>query len=838
MKRRASGWIAIAAFLLALCGCHTRPSAAEYYRDGVRALRNGNAPQSLSLARRAAKACGPDALCSRSARLLEAEVLLSDDRFDAANDVLAEPLPQGAQFAALEARRMWLLGDLAFFRGQFDRSEELLGRSLRIAESSGAWDAGFEARLSQARLLFVYRHDPAQADALFRRVAADAAGRDDPYHEAGALIGLGMIRLKGWRFDEAMPWFQRAAEAARRGGVQRLIVATGQNLAICYSQLGNFEEAVQSRQRAIDLLGADGLAPYRLNMRWEMGNTYQQHGDAAKALEFYKQALSLATTPADKARVYRALAASYVTLQDWDAAEQSNNQATAYVNDDDARPWTEKTAAAIAAGRGRYDEARGLYLKAIEDARNTPLVLWESHAALASLESVAHRYAEANREFERAIQIIDANVDKIASQDNRLTFFSLLVEFYQHYVQSLVEQGESQRALEVADSSRARTLLQRLAQRGTPPKATARDYVNIARASDSVLLFYWVGRKQSYLWVITGSRIHPPFPLPPAQQVRQWVDQYRAFVEKQLGDPMVNESTAGRNLYEALVAPAVPLIPPHSRVVLLLDDALNWLNFETLPVYGVPPGQKPHYWIEDVRAVAAPSLSVLKAGPDKAPRTADSLLIIGDPAAHAPEFPKLDYAAREIAIIESKFPSAAKTELTGPMARPDAYREVGPGKYSLMHFSAHALANKESPLDSAIILSGDHDNFKLYARNIIDTPLKANLVTISACRSAGARSYSGEGLVGFVWAFLQAGARNVIAGLWDVTDSSTPGLMDVLYTKIASGMNPADACREAKLSMIHSTQGYRRPYYWGPFQLYTRDVLGLKTLPATKHDRE
>jgi hypothetical protein len=84
-------------------------------------------------------------------------------------------------------------------------------------------------------LLFVYRHDSQQADAVFRQVAAEAASRNDAYYQAGALNGLGMMRLKGWRFDEAIPWFQRAAETAKLGGAQRLIVATGQNLAICYS---------------------------------------------------------------------------------------------------------------------------------------------------------------------------------------------------------------------------------------------------------------------------------------------------------------------------------------------------------------------------------------------------------------------------------------------------------------------------------------------------------------------------------------------------------------------------------------------------------------------------
>ena len=95
-------------------------------------------------------------------------------------------------------------------------------------------------------------------------------------------------------------------------------------------------------------------------------------------------------------------------------------------------------------------------------------------------------------------------------------------------------------------------------------------------------------------------------------------------------------------------------------------------------------------------------------------------------------------------------------------------------------------------------------------------PLHAELVTISACRGAGARVYSGEGLVGFTWAFLQAGARHVIAGLWDVTDRSTAQLMDPLYDNISKGASPARALRDAKLSMIHSSGNFKKPYYWAP----------------------
>jgi CHAT domain-containing protein len=135
----------------------------------------------------------------------------------------------------------------------------------------------------------------------------------------------------------------------------------------------------------------------------------------------------------------------------------------------------------------------------------------------------------------------------------------------------------------------------------------------------------------------------------------------------------------------------------------------------------------------------------------------------------------------------------------------------------VIHFTAHAIANRESPLDSAVLLSGG----KLYAREVMDRRLNAELVTLSACRGAGSRTYGGEGLVGFAWAFLRAGARNVIAGLWDVNDQATSELMDATYRELESGKKPQDALRSAKLSLIRSHGNLKKPYYWGAFQVYT-----------------
>ncbi len=93
-------------------------------------------------------------------------------------------------------------------------------------------------------------------------------------------------------------------------------------------------------------------------------------------------------------------------------------------------------------------------------------------------------------------------------------------------------------------------------------------------------------------------------------------------------------------------------------------------------------------------------------------------------------------------------------------------------------------------------------------------------MTISACNGAGTREFSGEGLVGLSWAFLRAGAHNVIGALWEVSDASTPQLMDKLYDGLSHGDDPAAALRAAKLSLLHSDSVFRKPYYWAPFQLY------------------
>ena len=250
-------------------------------------------------------------------------------------------------------------------------------------------------------------------------------------------------------------------------------------------------------------------------------------------------------------------------------------------------------------------------------------------------------------------------------------------------------------------------------------------------------------------------------------------------------------------------------------------------NFETLIV----DGPKPHYWIEDAQVTNASSLRVLAASFNRAnareTKRSGRLLLIGDSVAPGREYPELPRAGQQMANVAKHFPASQKQIYDRTQATPAAYLAGSPEKFSYIHFVAHGTASRLSPLDSAIVLSKSADeteSFKLYARDIVQNsaqhPLHADLVTISACYSAGERAYSGEGLVGLAWAFLRAGAHNVIAGLWDVTDASTEQLMDRFYDELEKGATPDAALRAAKLVLLRGSQ-FHNPFYWAPFQLYT-----------------
>jgi CHAT domain-containing protein len=451
------------------------------------------------------------------------------------------------------------------------------------------------------------------------------------------------------------------------------------------------------------------------------------------------------------------------------------------------------------------------------DGKSVPFIVWQAHAMLGRLYVDSRQYAKANQEFERGLQAIEEVRSDLLSSEFKITFLERLISFFQEYVDALVEQEQIVRALEVAEYSRARVLAERLGSGEEKIAALdARRFQAFARENRAAIVSYWLAPRRSFVWVIRPEGIRHAV-LPPARDIAELGGVFRRLVEEELRDPIAVESAPVHRLAELLLSDSLKLIKPGSQVFVVPDGVLHRINLETLPV----PGTN-RYLLEEWSMSVTPSLSILAGEKKPLVRQPDRLLVVGNPEGQGPEFPALPKAGDEIRSIEKHFSGTAAEVYTGVKATPRIFRDSHPERFSLIHFAAHAVANPQSPLESAVILSRDGDQFKLYARDVTATNLRADLVTISACRSAGARAYSGEGLVGFAWAFLQAGSRAVIAGLWDVSDSSTAVLMDRLYEGIAGGAVPEKALRSAKLALLKSSGPFKKPYYWGPLQAYVR----------------
>jgi CHAT domain-containing protein len=114
---------------------------------------------------------------------------------------------------------------------------------------------------------------------------------------------------------------------------------------------------------------------------------------------------------------------------------------------------------------------------------------------------------------------------------------------------------------------------------------------------------------------------------------------------------------------------------------------------------------------------------------------------------------------------------------------------------------------------------GNAQDGYLRLSDIYNLDLDADLVVLSACETALGREVRGEGLIGLTQGFMAAGARSLVASLWQVPDRATAELMAKFYGfMLNDGMRPAEALRAAQLWSASQPRS-RDPYFWGGFVL-------------------
>jgi CHAT domain-containing protein/tetratricopeptide (TPR) repeat protein len=823
---------------------------------------------------------GRDGGAAARFRLLEARALLWRGRSGDALRVLAAypPTPNdpGEAIEKLAVEGSALLG-----QGQGVAGEQRLTQALSLCKDrdypvcGDAWRGMGNLHASQGKM--------AAAEHAYRQAAAVARHYGDGWREAAAMGNLGWVTLEQDRADDAVDLFASAYSIAENLNAEYLAEGIEGNLGLAYFELGDSSRALQTFRDA--QRRAAGLGEERDRTRWleDVGSIYQSQGDLEQALASYRQALLIARQNDSQEEAVIALediASAAVDAGKLQEAEAGIAQLLPLMHAGDDPIMRSDLLLAqgkLAAAQHRDRQAETLFRTLQDGAAVHAVDRLNAALELARLYRRQGRNTAAEAVYQRALNAFEAEREQLRSEESRLPYMANAMPLYDGYIRLLVEAGRGRQALLLAERSRARTLAQGLglgAQQRSRSNAQLQPEP-IAQATGATLFFYWLGEKESYLWAITPAKT-TLFRLPPRDRVAALAEAYRqALLRRQYpldGGEQTPSHQQGRQLYDWLVAPAVKLIPASGKVTILADGALSQLNFETLlaPGLGATSNHRParvslasyrrsprpalfsqrsalsgrslaphptavsagaepgsHYWIEDATLLRAPSLSLLAAA-KPASRPQGRLLILGDAVSPSRDYPELALAGMEMKLVERHFGPQARSAFARDRATPSAYLSGKPEEFGYIHFVTHGTASSVAPLDSAIVLSGEpalepggEPRFKLYAREIVQHPIDARLVTVSACYGSGARTYAGEGLIGLAWAFLRAGAHNVIGALWEVSDESSPRLMDSLYSGLGQGLEPAAALRAAKLSLLRAPGRGRAPFYWASFETYT-----------------
>ncbi|MFN7947754.1 MAG: CHAT domain-containing tetratricopeptide repeat protein [Blastocatellia bacterium] len=187
-------------------------------------------------------------------------------------------------------------------------------------------------------------------------------------------------------------------------------------------------------------------------------------------------------------------------------------------------------------------------------------------------------------------------------------------------------------------------------------------------------------------------------------------------------------------------------------------------------------------------------------------------------------FERLAFTRQEAEAITALIPQAQSLKALDFTASRSQALHSQLEKYRIIHFATHGLLNSRHPELSGVVLSlvdekGQAQDGFLRLNDLYNLKLNADLVVLSACRTALGKEVRGEGLVGLTRGLMYAGAARVVASLWNVNDEATAELMKRFYrAMLVDRQTPAAALRSAQLALSRDRR-WSAPWYWSGFIL-------------------
>jgi hypothetical protein len=385
-----------------------------------------------------------------------------------------------------------------------------------------------------------------------------------------------------------------------------------------------------------------------------------------------------------------------------------------------------------------------------------------------------------------------------------------------------------ERELEVVDE-----LIARATPSAEPAPIASLDALQASLGADEALLSFHLWHRdlsldapypegRSWLVVLTRGEAFA-VRVADAHELEPQVGTYLSIISQ----PLIPREPGGERLYRSLMATALGRLSTHVRHLIVVPDGpLHRLPLETLRSEDGRP------LLERYAFSVVPSATLWERWRHKPPVLAVAALSMADPApAGVPgvergasgwleklQLPSLPHARAESEGLVRAMGRGSVLR-TGDAASEHFLKTTNLLPWGLLHFATHAVVDERQPERSAVVLApGDlEQDGLLQPREIAELDLHDRVVILSGCRTAGGTLLQGEGPLGLVRAFFQAGARSVIASPWPLDDRGARELMEELARRLRDGENLATALADAKRTLLRAGAPEAS---WAGLQLY------------------